>query len=412
MRNLFRKTHRLWKIAAVTGGLCILGGILFRVAATAEEREKIAVTLKARDLEMLQDGELPKLEAEVVQNRVADHEAGITVQKLLDSLTAGRDYALHCEADGKTEGVFPVTVVLTEEFKKKLETEEWAENLEFNVKDASLTVKNKYGEWDGNRFKKWDGTYAANEFIVYGGDKYYLGSDGEKLTGEQKVGIKKYVFTEDGKYQSEKLLIDVNKPMIALTFDDGPGPGTDRILETLKKYNAKATFFMIGTNTDRYPDTIRKMRELGCELGNHSKTHPQLTKLSAEQIRKEMEYTNKSIEKATGGFRPTIMRPPFGLINAKVRENVGLPLQMWSVDTLDWKTRNTKKTVEAVMKAGDGDVVLMHDIHKQSVEAAVQLIPKLIDKGYQLVTVSELAEARGVKLEKGQKYSQFYKKKK
>ena len=134
-----------------------------------------------------------------------------------------------------------------------------------------------------------------------------------------------------------------------------------------------------------------------------------MTKLDAAGIQKEIQTTTDAIAKATGGKKPTVMRPPFGAVNETVKQTVGLPIIMWSVDTLDWKTRNTQATIDSVLKnAKDGSVILMHDIHKPSVDAAVQLIPKLIEKGYQLVTVSELAEARGIHLENGVKYSQFY----
>lgn len=101
------------------------------------------------------------------------------------------------------------------------------------------------------------------------------------------------------------------------------------------------------------------------------------------------------------------MRPPYGAINDSVKQNVGLPMILWSVDTLDWKAKSTPKTVESILSAKDGDIVLLHDIHKTSVDAAIEAIPKLIEKGFQLVTVSEMAEAKGQKLELGVKYFSF-----
>ena len=167
---------------------------------------------------------------------------------------------------------------------------------------------------------------------------------------------------------------------------------------------------MVGPMVNRYPETVKRISDLNCELGNHSTNHPKLTKLDAAGIKKEIQTTTDAIVKATGGKGPTVMRPPFGAVNETVKQTVGFPIIMWSVDTLDWKTRNTQKTIDNVLaNAKDGSVVLMHDIHKPSVDAAVQLIPKLIEKGYQLVTVSELAEARGIDLQNGVKYSQFYK---
>lgn len=194
--------------------------------------------------------------------------------------------------------------------------------------------------------------------------------------------------------------------MVALTFDDGPGKDTDRLLEALKKYNARATFFMLGNNAKNYDSVIKKMKDMNCELGNHSTTHAQLTKLSAEAIKKEIQTTSEYIKNAAG-VGPTVMRPPYGAVNATVKQNVGLPMILWSVDTLDWKTKSTPKTVESIMTAKDGDIILLHDIHTTSVDAAIEAIPKLIEKGFQLVTVSEMAEAKGQKLELGVKYFSF-----
>ena len=149
------------------------------------------------------------------------------------------------------------------------------------------------------------------------------------------------------------------------------------------------------------------MKEIGCELGNHSYDHPNLANLSADGVKKQIGDTNSKIKKIVGE-EATVMRPPYGAISATLRENAGMPLILWNIDTLDWKTRNAKTTVDMVMKnVDDGDIILMHDIHTESVDAAIELIPKLLEKGYQLVTVSELAAYKNVTLENGEKYTDF-----
>ena len=149
------------------------------------------------------------------------------------------------------------------------------------------------------------------------------------------------------------------------------------------------------------------MKEIGCELGNHSYDHPYLANLSADGVKKQIGDTNSKIKKIVGE-EATVMRPPYGAISATLRENAGMPLILWNIDTLDWKTRNAKTTVDMVMKnVDDGDIILMHDIHTESVDAAIELIPKLLEKGYQLVTVSELAAYKNVTLENGEKYTDF-----
>lgn len=215
----------------------------------------------------------------------------------------------------------------------------------------------------------------------------------------------------DGVAAVKQEKLDPKKPMIALTFDDGPGNRTGELLDVLEKYNARATFFVLGSrlNTTKARKNLKKMEAIGCEIGNHTASHKSLSSLSAKKIKKEILSVDKKVKKYTG-HKPKVLRPPYGAgtKNATVRKHVGKPMIYWSIDTLDWKTKSKKKTVKTVMKnVKDGDIILMHDIHSTSVDAAIELIPKLIKKGYQLVTVSELANARGVKLKNGKTYYSF-----
>lgn len=197
--------------------------------------------------------------------------------------------------------------------------------------------------------------------------------------------------------------IDPNRPMIAITYDDGPGPYTNKILDCLEANNARATFFMIGSNAQYYPETVARVDALGCEIGNHTWTHPRLSSLGADGITSELSRTNDAIN-AIVGHNPTVMRPPYGAYNDTVQQVAGFPIITWDVDTRDWATRSTEKTVESVMaNAHDGAIILMHDIHASTADAALQIIPALIEAGYQLVTVSEMAQYRGG-LENGRVY--------
>lgn len=198
--------------------------------------------------------------------------------------------------------------------------------------------------------------------------------------------------------------IDPNKKMVALTFDDGPGIYTDDIVKCLNKYGGHATFFVVGNRVNTYKDELKFAYDSGNEIANHTYTHPTLTRLSTSKIKSEISKTDKAVKKITGQT-PTLVRAPGGATNATVRKTVGKPFIYWSIDTLDWKHRNSKKTVNAVMKnVKDGDIILMHDIHKPTKTAALELIPKLKKAGYQLVTVSELAQYRGYKLKNGTTY--------
>lgn len=386
--------------------------ILIGAGITFFKVRKPRITLEVKSVSITQDEEIPNFKVDVVaegnQKKVLDKKTNYSVKKLVSELKAGKHYEVSCKADGKTDGKFQIKLKFTDEMKKKLE-DTWARKLKVTVQKGTLTVKNKYGAWDGDKFKKTDGEYAKNEFIPFEGERYYFGEDGKKVTGELQIGGKLYTFSKEGKVTSEKFYVDPSKPMLALTFDDGPGAETEKLLEVLEKYNARATFFMVGTRVPQYPETIKKMQEIGCELGNHTSDHQNLTKLSDTEIKSVIQSVSDQVAEATGGSPTTVTRPPYGVFDDHVKAAAPNPLIMWSVDTLDWKTKNVESTVKSVNSATDGDIVLMHDIHKTSVEAAIQVIPQLVEKGYQLVTVSEMAEARGVTLENGGVYFSFYK---
>ena len=201
--------------------------------------------------------------------------------------------------------------------------------------------------------------------------------------------------------------IDPSKPMVALTFDDGPSIYTPGILDALEENQCRATFFEVGNRVEQYEDTVLRIDEMGCEIGNHSYDHANLGNASASKIRKEISSTDAKIKKVIGK-KPVLMRPPYGSIGTTLRQNAGKPMIMWSIDTLDWKSRNADKVYQNVMNnVSDGDIILMHDLYSSSREAAKRIIPELKKKGYQLVTVSELAEYKKVKLSAGERYSQI-----
>ncbi len=201
--------------------------------------------------------------------------------------------------------------------------------------------------------------------------------------------------------------IDPTKPMVALTFDDGPGPYTDRILDVLTKYDAKATFFVVGNRLGSYSSTLKRQVELGMEIGCHTWNHTQLTTLDRSGIASQISSTNNKVHEITGLY-PSLLRPPYGSYNSTVREVSGAPIIMWSIDTLDWKTRNADSTYKAVMNnVKDGDIILMHDIHSPTADAVERIVPALVEKGYQLVTVSELGYYKKGGLVNGQAYSRI-----
>lgn len=247
----------------------------------------------------------------------------------------------------------------------------------------------------------------AKGWLILGKSRYYLDPDGVRVSGDYYIKNRGYHFNRAGVYQPGMKVtgINPNKPMIALTFDDGPGPYTERLLRALKKNKAKATFFLVGRNVGKYKKTVKKAYQAGCEIGNHSWDHPQLTALGAGALSAQLNQTNRVVRSVTG-HNPTLLRPPYGAYNYSVKTAAGMPVIMWSVDTLDWKTRNSQSTINSVMgNAKDGAIVLMHDIHLPTVIAAETLIPRLHRKGVQMVTVSEMAKCKKKRLRDGSVYS-------
>ena len=207
--------------------------------------------------------------------------------------------------------------------------------------------------------------------------------------------------------------VDPNRPMVALTFDDGPKASvTNRILNSLEANGGRATFFMVGSNvTAGNIPTIQRMAAMNCEVANHTNDHKYLSKIGADSIISQVQTTSQKIQNACG-VAPKLVRPPGGYYNQaalNVLGNMGMSAVMWSIDTRDWQHKNPSKTISSVLDhVKDGDIILMHDIYGTTADAAEVIIPELVKRGYQLVTVSELGAYRGG-IAPGQVYSRFYK---
>ena len=190
-----------------------------------------------------------------------------------------------------------------------------------------------------------------------------------------------------------------NSKVIAFTFDDGPNtPTTKILLDNLDKYDAKVTFFVLGNRVDNNKDIMKKAYQEGNDIASHTYSHKDLTTLKDRNLKKEVERTNKKIKKVIG-VEPVYLRPPYGSINDHVREQMIMHTICWNIDSLDWKTKNRKKIKkEIVSHAEDGSVVLLHDIYKESVYGALLAMKELKKKGYNFVTITEMAELKNVDL--------------
>lgn len=187
---------------------------------------------------------------------------------------------------------------------------------------------------------------------------------------------------------------------IALTFDDGPDlKYTPQILDILKEKNVKATFFVVGIQVNKYPEVVQRMEDEGHMIGNHSYTHPSFTKLTADELKQEIESTDKKIEGIIG-YTPEIVRPPYGAINDEVRANLesyGKQVIIWNIDPRDWDGTSVDDMLDNILtNARDGGNILLHSFGSKHVANTVNLLPKVIDKleelGYIFVTIDELLD--------------------
>lgn len=197
----------------------------------------------------------------------------------------------------------------------------------------------------------------------------------------------------------------VPEKYIAFSFDDGPFLSTtDRVVESLQKYGASATFFMVGYNIDYYPGLVKTIYDAGMEIGNHTQSHTGLDKLSASGIEKELDTVKEKLN-AIVPVGEVLIRPPYGSVSSTLKSTAKAPLICWSLDSEDWKSRDCDTIVAKVLaEAEDGMIVLMHDIYGSTADAVEKLIPQLQEQGFGIVSVSELFEIKGRETEPGGVY--------
>lgn len=298
--------------------------------------------------------------------------------------------------------------------------------------DDGDMITGSYVDENGDRycFTEDGRQYFCSTVKCEDGYYYYFGEDGKSVTGDftfsdgstgmtdenghvyvgcHRIGDLVYDFTSQGKLRHT---VDATRPMVALTYDDGPSTAnTQIILDTLTANGAYATFFVLGRNVERCADLIQNIENSGSEIGNHTYNHYKITNMDAQVTDQEISSTSSYVQMITGN-RPCIMRPPTGATDDVSCANVaavddGYPLIMWCVDTVDWQHHDVATTCDIIRsKVKDGAIVLMHDMEASSAQASQIMIPELIAAGYELVTVSEMAAARGGMVA-GQIYNYF-----
>lgn len=312
-------------------------------------------------------------------------------------------------------GTLSVYTVLTLGDQRRLVAEQAAalSDTQSRLEQAQSDLAQKQAELEEKQ-KEWEQSRAAASSDIAAKDDTI--KEQEKTIKELKKTIKdlkKQVAQKPSKEESQTSTTKpVSKPaesevsaykeqkIVALTFDDGPGPYTAALLDILKERKVPATFFVLGTRVSAYPELIKRMKAEGHEIGNHSNSHKDLRAMSTvAQIKTEMDLCADKV-KTLVGHRPTVMRCPYGNWDDQVvqyAKGEQVPIIQWDIDTRDWESRNVNAILNTTLNSkglGDGSIILLHDIHKTSVDAIPKLLDRLTAQGYTFVTVTELLQAR------------------
>lgn len=417
MSGHFFRTNRWLVTAAVL--VCILSGGLFTHSAAAPSRDHSENSTGVLIAENTKDNKSTQTTEKVtdLKETKSTKDTGDTEKKVTITPTPAKSSA---KEDSSADKDQETGNKVSPEAKKGVWTNsgsDWIFLVDGTAYTGWLT------DTDGKQYYFDKAGIMQTGWVDVENKRYYMDLDGIMQTGDITVDGKTYHLNADGSLQGyepsavtaqsdssdkkSKKKKKATQKTIALTFDDGPSSFTDRLLDCLEANNAKATFFMVGKEILSFPDEVKRMKALGCELGNHTYDHTDLATLSASDISSEISRVDQELVNLTGQGA-TVVRPPYGSVNDTVKATVGTPMILWSIDTLDWKTQDVQATVEEVMNnVQDGSIILMHDIYSTSVDAAEILIPQLIEDGYQLVTVHELAAAHGKELNPGITYGEF-----
>jgi len=361
-------------------------------------------------------------EGAVVANAVADAAHQLMAEKVteLAKEEGSEKFLLIDYEDGETVGLYSVLFYIEKEVDgvKTTETNHWIYN---KKKDEPVDAETLFEDraylyvaeqinalseeatdgTTGEVTEEYKFTGTREEFPAYlltadGVKFYYDGDSPEGFVVIPYIAVHTYMaVTENGTVRADSIReLDPDKPMIALTFDDGPHyQNTPRLLEALAQYNAKSTFFVLGDRsyfTESNKKTVTLVAEAGHEIASHTYSHKDLRTLSKDALIDEIVKARNNLYALTGEY-PTYVRPPYGGYNDLVKANVYAPLINWDLDSEDWNFRNVDKIVEHVLKEVENrNIILLHDIHSFTVASVERLLPELAARGYQFVTVSEL----------------------
>ncbi len=322
------------------------------------------------------------------------------------------DYNIHDLKSGRVN-IFlncgtPKNVIYDYKNKKNLTMENLTKKYPEFLKASKRLLNLKYPKFHVDDIDFTTAVYDIKENEIVG---YYNSTEYGPVTyhinNNEIKDYMDYPMSYDDAYTNEVYTLDPNKKTIAFSYDDGPSTYDLELIDLLVNSHSTATFFVVGNRINNYPTAVNKLATSGMEIGNHTYDHKSLTSLSTEKVIEEITKTNDLFYAKTGK-QITMLRPSYGAVNKRVLLAVNMPSILWSIDTLDWKTRNADKVYEAIMKdAKDGEIVLMHSLYKTTVEATDRAIKSLYKEGYQIVSVGELAKLKGKTLSAGSSYTRI-----
>lgn len=231
----------------------------------------------------------------------------------------------------------------------------------------------------------------------------------DELNGIIKNKYLKYSKKNNIKQDNNRNLKEFsNKKLIAFTFDDGPSYiGTNKLLDNLDKYNARVTFFVLGSRVENYKDTLTKAYKMGNTIGNHTYSHSNLLKLDNYSVMDEIKKTNETIKNITGS-ETIYLRPPYGNINSDIKNISNMYTILWDLDTEDWKNKDKDRIADYIVSnAHDGSIVLLHDLYETSVDGALLAMERLEKEGYAFVTIDEMIKIKDIQLDINKNYYQI-----
>lgn len=231
----------------------------------------------------------------------------------------------------------------------------------------------------------------------------------DELNGIIKNKYLKYSEKNNIKQDNNRNLKEFsNKKLIAFTFDDGPSYiGTNKLLDNLDKYNARVTFFVLGSRVENYKDTLTKAYKMGNTIGNHTYSHSNLLKLDNYSVMDEIKKTNETIKNITGS-EAIYLRPPYGNINSDIKNISNMYTILWDLDTEDWKNKDKDRIADYIVSnAHDGAIVLLHDLYETSVDGALLAMERLEKEGYAFVTIDEMIKIKDIQLDINKNYYQI-----